>query len=149
MSLITYTDSIDNVTIDQLQGGFFVGWPDPPSPSTHYRILCNSAAIVLARIADRTVVGFITAISDGISCAYIPHLEVLPNYQGQGIGTELVRRMLAKLRHLYMIDLVCDPQIQMFYERLGMRAVVGMVIRHYDRQSGEPIDPNLNSKPQS
>jgi ribosomal protein S18 acetylase RimI-like enzyme len=139
--MITYTDSLADVTSDDLQGGFFVGWPNPPSPLTHYHILANSAAIVLARIADGTVVGFITAVSDGISCAYIPHLEVLPAYQGRGIGTQLVRQMLAKLRHLYMIDLVCDPPLQRFYERLGMRPVVGMVVRHYDRQAGEPINP--------
>src|SRR5215210_456638 len=102
--MITYTDSLVDVTSDDLQGGFFVGWPNPPSPLTHYHILTNSAAIVLARIADGTVVGFITAVSDGISCAYIPHLEVLPAYQGQGIGTVLLERLLARLRHLYMID---------------------------------------------
>ena len=137
--MIIYTDSLADVTSEHLQGGFFVGWPNPPAPTTHYRILANSAAIVLARIADGTVVGFITAVSDGISCAYIPHLEVLPAYQGRGIGTELVRRMLAKLRHLYMIDLVCDPSVQPFYERLGMHPLVGMVVRNYDRQSAEPL----------
>ena len=103
---------------------------------------------MLAQLEDKTVIGFITAISDGISCAYIPHLEVLPDYQGRGIGTELVNRMLARLRHLYMIDLVCDPAIQPFYERVGMRAVVGMVVRNYDRQSCEPIHPLPEIPPQ-
>ena len=49
--------------------------------------------------------------------------------------------MLEKLQHLYMIDLVCDPALQQFYERLGMRPVVGMVVRNYDRQAGEPFIP--------
>lgn len=136
--MITYTSSLDSVTSEHLQGGFFAGWPNPPSPATHFQILTNNAAVVLARIDDSMVVGFITAISDGISCAYIPHLEVLPEYQGRGIGTELVVRMLARLRHLYMIDLVCDPSLQAFYERIGMRPIVGMVVRNYDRQSCEP-----------
>jgi ribosomal protein S18 acetylase RimI-like enzyme len=133
--MISYTDSLDGVTAQHLQGGFFVGWPNPPSPASHFRILQQSAAIVLARTEDGTVVGFITAISDGVSCAYIPHLEVLPAYQGQGIGSELVRRMLDRLRHLYMIDLLCDPDVQPFYMRLGMRPATGMLIRTYDRQS--------------
>jgi GNAT superfamily N-acetyltransferase len=71
----------------------------------------------------------------------IPHLEVLPAYQGQGIGTALLQRMLDKVKHLYMIALVCHPEFQPFYERLGMRAVVGMVVRDYDRQAGESIAP--------
>jgi len=139
--MITYPTTLDDVRVDHLRGGFFAGWPNPPSPEAHYRILAGSAAIVLAREPGGDVVGFVTAVSDGVSCAYIPHLEVLAAYQGQGIGAELVRRMLARLRHLYMIDLVCDPSVQPFYERLGMRAVVGMVVRNYDRQGCEPISP--------
>ena len=133
--MITYTDSIADVTPAQLQG-FFVGWPNPPTPATHLRILAGSYAAVLARDDSGAVVGFITAISDGVSAAYIPHLEVLPVYRGQGIGSELVRRMLARLRQLYMVDLICDEDVQPFYERLGLRRYTGMVLRNYDRQSG-------------
>jgi ribosomal protein S18 acetylase RimI-like enzyme len=134
--MITYADSIAGVGPENLRG-FFVGWPNPPSPQTHLRILSGSDAIVLARDDDiNAMVGFITAISDGVSCAYIPHLEVLPEYQGRGIGSELVRRMLEKLNRLYMIDLLCDPDVQPFYARLGMRPATGMLIRNYDRQSG-------------
>jgi ribosomal protein S18 acetylase RimI-like enzyme len=137
--LIIFTDSLENVTVEHLKGGFFVGWPNPPAPADHYRILAGSSAIGLARLEDGRVVGFITAISDGVSVAYIPHLEILPEYKGQGLGTELVKRMLAKFRNLYGIDLVCDSNVQPFYERLGMRAVVGMVHRNYDRQACTPI----------
>jgi ribosomal protein S18 acetylase RimI-like enzyme len=134
--MITYTDSTAGVSLVNLRG-FFVGWPNPPAPETHLRILNGSDAVVLARDeASGAVVGFITAISDGVSCAYIPHLEVLPEYQGRGIGSELARRMLEKLSRLYMIDLLCDPDVQPFYARLGMHPATGMLIRNYDRQSG-------------
>lgn len=86
--------------------------------------------------ASAQVVGFITAISGGVLSAYIPLLEMLPAYQGQGIGSELVRRILDKLRPYYMVDLLCDPDGQPFYERLNMRRAVGMLHRNYDRQSG-------------
>ena len=79
----------------------------------------------------------ITAISDGVLAAYIPHLEVLPAYQGQGIGTELVRRMFDQLDHIYMIDLICDADVQPFYERVGMIRYTGMIRRNYEHQSGE------------
>lgn len=85
--------------------------------------------------SDHKVVGFINAIGDGIMSAYIPLLEVLPEYRGQGIGSQLVRRMLDKLKNLYMVDLTCDPELQSFYLRLGMRRSVGMMIRNFDRQS--------------
>jgi ribosomal protein S18 acetylase RimI-like enzyme len=134
--MITYTDSSKDIRSEQL-GGFFVGWPNPPSTETHLRLMKQSDHIVLALDpkADQ-VVGFITAVSDGVLSAYIPLLEVLPQYRGQGIGKELVRRMLEKLDGLYMIDLICDPDLQDFYEPLGMKPATGMFLRNYDRQSG-------------
>ncbi|CAG0981931.1 N-acetylglutamate synthase [Anaerolineae bacterium] len=133
--MITYTDSLDGITADGLRGGFFDGWGSPPTPETHLQILRGSFAVVLALDGDR-VVGFITAVSDGVSAAYLPHLEVLPAYRGQGIGTALARQMLEKLNHLYMIDLICDADLQPFYERLGLRRYTAMIRRNYAAQSG-------------
>ena len=87
--MISYTDTVAGITPDRLQG-FFVGWPNPPSPETHLEILQGSSNFVLA-IDDETgnVVGFVSAVSDGVLSAYIPLLEVLPSYQNRGIGTAL------------------------------------------------------------
>ncbi len=135
---VHYTESIAGIEASQLDGGFFVDWPDPPSSEAHLRLLQGSSHVVLA-IDERTaeVVGFVTAISDRVLSAYIPLLEVLPEYQHQGIGQELMRRMIAALRALYMIDLLCEPDLQPFYEQLGMRHAAGMLIRNYDHQNGE------------
>ena len=136
--MITYTDSLDGVMTEHLDG-FFVdwGWPTWPDQKTHLKLLHKSSHRLLA-LDDESgrVVGYITAISDGVLSAYIPLLEVLPDWQGQGIGSELVRRMLERLNHLYMIDLLCDENVQPFYARHGMKPAVGMLIRNYDRQSG-------------
>jgi ribosomal protein S18 acetylase RimI-like enzyme len=135
--MITYTDSLEGIHVDQLRGGFFAGWLKPPTPETHLRMLYNSDYVMLALdVEGGQVVGYITAISDGILAAYIPHLEVLKAYQGQGIGSELVRLMLAALNHIYMVDLICDPELQPFYERFGMMRYSAMITRNYDRQSG-------------
>lgn len=132
---VTWLTSTADISANDLHG-FFVGWPNPPDPSTHLRVLEGSDEVVLAVDNSGKVVGYITAITDGVLAAYIPHLEVLPEWQGRGIGSELVRRMLERLRDLYMIDLMCDSELQPYYERLGFRRSQGMVIRNYDRQSG-------------
>lgn len=138
--MITYITSCEGLVPAQL-AGFFVGWPNRPSPETHLQLLRSSSHVVLAvDDAAGRVVGFVTAISDSVLSAYIPLLEVVPEYQKQGIGSELVRRMLAQLSSLYMVDLVCDPDLQPFYERLGMRPWHAMMIRRFDRQSGPPGD---------
>jgi hypothetical protein len=33
----------------------------------------------------------------------------------------------------------CDPETVPFYERMGMRPAGGMMIRHYDKQSGAKL----------
>jgi GNAT superfamily N-acetyltransferase len=127
--VIEYTDSLDGVEAAHLEG-FFAGWPHPPSPERHLDLLRGSAAVVLARDGER-VVGFVTAISDGVLSAFIPLLEVLPEHQGHGIGSELMRRMLERLDGLYIIDLSCDAGLEPFYARLGFRTLErGMGIRN-------------------
>lgn len=134
MNHITFLDSADEIQAEQLQG-FFVGWKSVPSPEMHLQLLKESSYRVLA-MDDEKVVGFITAISDKTLAAYIPFLEVLPDYQKRGIGQELVQRMLVLLEGYYMIDLLCDPELQSFYEHLGMHKADGMRIRRYENQSG-------------
>jgi ribosomal protein S18 acetylase RimI-like enzyme len=127
--VIEYADDVAGVQARHLEG-FFVGWPKPPPPERHLAILQGSSRVVVARDGDR-VVGFVTAISDGVISAYIPLLEVLPEYQGRGIGAELVRRLLGLLDGLYMVDLCCDEDVVGFYERLGLaRWDAGMGLRN-------------------
>ena len=116
--MVEYTESLDGVTSEQLHG-FFVGWRRVPTPEQHLDVLRGSAHVVLARDGER-VVGFVTAVGDGVLSAFIPLLEVVPDYQSRGIGTELMRRMLAQLESLYMVDLCCDADLEPFYRRFGM-----------------------------
>ena len=133
---IVYREDVDGIRPDQL-AGFFEGWPDPPSPATHLRILRGSSHVVVAvDPAAGRVVGFVTAVSDGVLSAYLPLLEVLPAYRGRGIGGELVRRVLDALADHYMVDVVCDPDVVPFYQRLGLRPATGASLRRFDRQAG-------------
>ncbi|TFH60931.1 MAG: GNAT family N-acetyltransferase [Candidatus Zixiibacteriota bacterium] len=133
---MSYCTTLEGISPDMLSG-FFIRWPNPPTSETHLRILQQAYRVVLA-VDDQTnrVVGFVNAISDGVLSAYIPLLEVLPDYQMQGIGDELVQRMLKLLDNLYMIDLTCDRRLQKFYERFGLRPYTGMMIRNFDHQAG-------------
>jgi ribosomal protein S18 acetylase RimI-like enzyme len=127
--MITYETSPSLVEADLV--GFFVGWPRPLSAGRHVMVLRGSDFVVVARDGETgPVVGFVTAVGDGVLSAFIPLLEVLPEYQGRGIGTELVRRMHGLLEGMYMVDLCCDEELVAFYERFGMSRWVGMGIRN-------------------
>lgn len=110
--------------------GFFQGWPRPHSGATLRKILDGSRYVWLA-VEDGNVVGFINAISDGHFAAFVPLLEVRPEFRGRGIGSELVRRMIDTLRDHYSVDLVCDADVIPFYERMGLARLTAMASRNY------------------
>jgi ribosomal protein S18 acetylase RimI-like enzyme len=132
--MIEYRTTLDGISPDDLKG-FFVGWVNPLTPEQHYTILKNSSFIVLAYDNEQSkVVGFINALSDMVNFAFIPLLEVLPEYQHRGIGGSLFRMMLELLEDITCIDLMCDVDMQDFYERFGMFRSHGMIIRKYHNQ---------------
>lgn len=141
--MIEYTTSLEGVTADQLQGPFFVGWPDPPDAETHLDILRGSDHVVLAVDESREqVVGFITCITDGVLSAFIPLLEVAPPHQGRGIGSDLVRRLLDEVGDLYAVDAMVDEELRPFYQHLGLAPATGVALRNYEHQSGRgPAQP--------
>ena len=132
--MVGYVSTADGIHHHQLTGGFFADWPVKPPPERHLEVLRGSHAVELALDQDK-VVGFATATSDGVLSAYIPLLEVLPGYQRQGIGTQLIRRLLTRLEGLYMIDLSCDASLEPFYEQLGFHVL--------DRAMGQRRRENL------
>jgi GNAT superfamily N-acetyltransferase len=133
------TTDLSAVTAEAL-AGFFSGWPDPPSPETHLRILRGSAVAVVALDEEGAVVGFVTALSDGVLSACVPLLEVRADWRGRGLGRQLVQRVLAELDGIYMVDLVCDTDLEGFYAELGLRRLpLAMGVRDYQSQSGRPM----------
>lgn len=132
---ISYTDDLSNLNAEQL-AGFFVGWPAYPDRETHLKILQNSYKVWIAMDGDKCV-GFINALSDGVFYSYIPLLEVLPGYQGKGIGAKLVEYMAESLNNMYAIDIVCDEDVVPFYKNKGFSRCAGMVKRNYENQGAE------------
>src|SRR5215475_5029295 len=126
--MIRYTEDVDDVDEGMLDG-FFVGWRRRPSNAEHLAALRGSFRVVIA-IDDSTgkVVGFVNMISDGVLTAFIPWLEVLPEFQHQGIGSALMRRVL-DCEQMYSIDLVCDEPLLPYYARLGMTPIPGAGMR--------------------
>lgn len=127
--MICYTDDMAGIGEDMLDG-FFVGWPRRPTAAQHLAVLRASyRSVVAVDDAAGLVAGFVTMVSDGVLTAFIPWLEVLPGYQRQGIGTELMRRILAGTERFYSVDLVCDEALLPYYARFGMRGASSAVLR--------------------
>jgi len=110
--------------------GFFVGWPNPPTPEMLLKLLTQSDyRWVAIDVHTGNCVGYVTAVGDGVLFSFISSLEVLPEFQGHGIGSELIRLICIDLEQYYATDIVCDADFQPFYEKYGFSPCSSMVIR--------------------
>ena len=86
----------------------------------------------------------IKAIKFGLNCFLnttvfgVVRAEVLPTHRRQGVGSQLVRELLDQLDGIYMVDLICDADVQPFYQALGLQPSSGMIRRNYGAQGGLP-----------
>lgn len=102
-----------------------VGWDrmenvyENPSMISYFHIAVYDDA---GAYADAPLlIGYIDTVSNGVTDAYIQDLMVHPDYQGRGIGTELMNCIIAALkeRHIYMISVVFEEKLKPFYSRFG------------------------------
>jgi GNAT superfamily N-acetyltransferase len=93
------------------------GWSSADKPLELQQALLNSHSLITAWSGDQ-LVGLGNAISDGHLVVYYPHL-VHPDYQGRGIGSEILKRLLEKYRGFHQHMLVADGKTKRFYEKLG------------------------------
>lgn len=114
-------------------GDFFDGWSKKPDQETLLKSIEQADHVVLAIDDEKNkLIGYITAITDHTLSAYIPFLEVDREYQHQGIGSSLLNKILEKIGHLYMVDLVADKEKAGFYAKAGLKSWNAMIKRNPD-----------------
>jgi len=94
-----------------------IGWSAAEKPELLHKALLNSHSLVTAW-HDQRLVGLANAISDGY-LVYYPHLLVLPDYQGCGIGTRLMQTLMARYDGFHQHMLVADGRAIEFYRKCG------------------------------
>jgi N-acetylglutamate synthase-like GNAT family acetyltransferase len=99
-----------------------VGWPDPSLHGLELvqKVWDEAPATVAAHDGDR-LVGVCRAMWDGGIMAFVRSVVVHPDYQGQGVGQELLRLLLAELERLGVehISLWATEGTEHFYEKFG------------------------------
>ena len=79
----------------------------------------NSYAVVFV-YDDEKIVGVARALSDGLLQAAIYNVALDEEYQGYGIGREMINRLIAQLKGQNII-LYTHPQTVLMYEKFGFR----------------------------
>ena len=101
------------------------GWNDTYqlSPQELFRAVSSKWCAISAFDGDR-LVGFGRVVSDGKLHAMIYEMIILPEYQGQGIGRQILHLLVQKCldANIRDIQLYCARGNRGFYEKYGFTA---------------------------
>ncbi len=93
-------------------------WSSVEKPQELYNALMHSHSLLSAWDKDK-LVGLGNAISDGFLVVYYPHLLVLPEYQGYGIGRQIFKLLMFRYEGFHQQILVADGKAIEFYNKCG------------------------------
>jgi predicted N-acetyltransferase YhbS len=93
-------------------------WSSAEKPIELIKALENSHALITAWDGDK-LVGLANSISDGYLVVYYLHLLVLPEYQGEGIGKAIIKKLQEKYSGFHQQILVADGKAIDFYSKCG------------------------------
>jgi len=120
MIAFTYKEDRD-VPYDELMALYRANeWSSAEKGETLQAALRGSHSVVTAW-RDEQLVGLGNAISDGCLVVYYPHLLILPEFHGQGIGAEIVRRLKQRYESFHMQVIIADAKTIPFYNKCGFR----------------------------
>lgn len=95
-----------------------VEWSSGHFPEKLVIAMKNSGSVYTAWDGDK-LIGLINALDDGVMTAYVHYLLINPEYQGKGIGKELVRHILEKYKEYLRIVLIAYEKETAFYQNCG------------------------------
>ena len=121
---ITYNDTKKDLPCEQLDKLYIsAGWSD--SEDTHdnswFKIPFTNSTLVISAWNNDCLVGVVRVLSDTFGRSVIYDLVVLPEYQNKGIGTELVKRCIARFPNSEWLVQTTQKNIK-YYEKLGFSA---------------------------
>lgn len=71
--------------------------------------------------SDETLVGAGRALADGFDCSYICDVAIHPEFQGTGLGLELIQSLVNASKEHKKIILYANPGTEHFYKKLNFK----------------------------
>lgn len=115
-----------------------VGWTNYTQNPAMLRAACQNSLLALAAWEGEKLIGLLRAVGDGASIVFVQDLLVLPSCQRQGVGTQLMRALLARYPQVYQLELAADntEALAAFYRSLGFVPLEEAGCRGYLRMAG-------------
>lgn len=82
---------------------------------------------------NNKLIGFLNVVSNGVTDAYIQEVIINPDYQGKGIGTNLMNLAIKKLKedNIYMISVLFQESLLPFYKKFGFNTMLSGQLETY------------------
>jgi GNAT superfamily N-acetyltransferase len=105
-----------------------LGWNSLKLTVNDLERMCKQSWYAVYAFDDHQLVGMGRVISDGVITAIICGVCVLPSYQSQGIGKEILNRIINHCEQNRLIpQLMCVESLEPYYEGLGFnKFTIGM-----------------------
>jgi GNAT superfamily N-acetyltransferase len=118
MNGYAWVDQLDAVDLAELSTLYRIAPLGDKPPAALATVFGNSRFMCFG-YAGGTLAGAGRVLADGLDTAYIADVAVHPDHQGHGLGTEIIRRLVALAHGHKMIILYANPGTEPFYRRLG------------------------------
>ncbi|NLL72886.1 MAG: GNAT family N-acetyltransferase [Clostridiales bacterium] len=98
-----------------------VGWTNYTNNPNMLKNAYSNSLKIYGAYAEDKLVGIIRVVGDGFSVVFIQDILILPKYQGQGIGTALLQRILNEYKDVYQKHLLTENTDKTigFYKSIG------------------------------
>ena len=98
-----------------------VGWSAYTDDPEALRKGFEQSLLVLAAYEDDELTGIIRVVGDGATIVFVQDILDFPEYQRKGIGTALLKEILARYSHVRQIELATDntEKTVAFYKSCG------------------------------